>query len=481
MSVSSVLAGSYSTADWQKGYTSLRQELSYWLDPVSGSLPAGLVGTLFRNGPGQLEVRGQAYGHPFDGDGMIVAMTFREGRLHCANRFIRTPEYLAEQRAGQVLYRGVFGTQKPGGWWRNFLDLRFKNPANTNVIYHGGKLLALWEASSPYRLDPATLETLGRETFHGALLPDQPFTAHPRRDPETGDLWAFGVRTGLNSTLSLYRVDPQGSLVEKQEHRIPGFCFLHDYVWTPNYRIFFQNPVQFQSLPFVLGLKPAGMCLTSVPNAPTKILVFDRQGSLITLESSPGFIFHFVNGFENGEQIVVDALYYGDYPKLDPDVDYREIDFATVPPASLRRYTLDVSRRTVTEETLVSRSVEFPVIHPRRQGHAYRYAYMGATHASTGNAPLQAILKVDLENLGSEVLRSFAPRCFVSEPIFVPDPQSGDPEDRGWVIVTLFDASREASSVVILDAEDLGICCRFDLPHHLPYGLHGSFTAEVFV
>ncbi|MEN9245753.1 MAG: carotenoid oxygenase family protein, partial [Thermostichales cyanobacterium SRBZ-1_bins_19] len=284
----------YRLEDWQKGYRSLRQELAYWLEPAQGALPARLQGTLFRNGPGQLDLGGVAYGHPFDGDGMVVAMTFVGGRLHCANRFVRTPEYLAEQQAGTILYRGVFGTQKPGGWWRNCLDLKFKNPANTNVIYHGGKLLALWEASAPYRLDPTTLETLGRETFQGALTPDQPFTAHPRRDPQTGDLWAFGVRTGLNSTLCFYRVDPQGSLVEKQEHSIPGFCFLHDFVWTPNYRIFFQNPVQFRSLPFVLGFKAAGMCLTSIPNTPTKILVFDRQGSLIKLDSSPGFIFHFV-------------------------------------------------------------------------------------------------------------------------------------------------------------------------------------------
>ncbi|GAB4212497.1 MAG: carotenoid oxygenase family protein [Synechococcales cyanobacterium] len=477
--VAPVSPTSYQMEDWQQGYTTLRQESAYWLEPTVGQVPPQLRGTLFRNGPGQLDVGGQFYGHPFDGDGMITAFTFRDGRVHFANRFIRTPEYVAEQEAGRILYRGVFGTQKPGGGWRNCFDLRFKNPANTSVIYHGGKLLALWEASHPYVVDPATLDTLGRETFHGALEPGQPFTAHPRRDPETGDLWAFGVRAALNSTLSFYRINADGVMVEKQDHTVPGFCFLHDFVWTPQYRIFFQNPIRFQALPFVLGLRPAGTCLESVPNTPTTIWVYDREGSRITLESPAGFIFHHVNGYEDQGRVIVDSIFYADYPGLEPDSDYRQIDFATVPAGSLRRYTLDLARRTVHEEILVTRSVEFPVINPRHMGRPYRYVYTGATDSATGNAPLQAILKVDLHT-GTEQLYSFAPRCFVSEPIFVPAPEAVR-EDDGWLLVTIFDGERRASSLVILAATTLTEVCRCDLPHHLPYALHGQFTPEVFV
>jgi all-trans-8'-apo-beta-carotenal 15,15'-oxygenase len=260
----SVASRSYSTTDWQLGYRSLRQEYDYWATEIEGRIPERLQGTLFRNGPGKLEAGSQRYGHPFDGDGMVCAITFIDGRVHFRNRFVRTPEFEAEEKAGRVLYRGVFGTQKPGGWWANFLDLRFKNPANTNVIYQGGKLLALWEASAPYRLNPATLATEGSETFAGALAPNQPFTAHPRRDPATGDLMAFGVQTGPSSTLLFYRVDAQGRLVEKRDYRLPGFAFLHDFVWTPRYWIFFQNPVAFNPLPYMLGLQPAGTWAKSI-------------------------------------------------------------------------------------------------------------------------------------------------------------------------------------------------------------------------
>jgi all-trans-8'-apo-beta-carotenal 15,15'-oxygenase len=475
----SMAAPAYTTADWQLGYRSLPVEHSYWIDEIDGQIPSDLQGTLFRNGPGLLDIGGQAYGHPFDGDGMIVSIRFGQGRAHFSNRFVKTPEFLAEQQAGKILYRGVFGTQKPGGWWQNFLDLRFKNPVNTNVIYHGGKLLALWEASTPYRLDPATLETLGSETFNGVLKTNQPFTAHPRIDPETGDLIGFGVRSGLNSTLYFYRVNSQGQLVEKKEHQIPGFAFLHDSVWTPRYRVFFQNPMSFNSLPFVLGLQPAGACLELDPQAPTRIWVFDQEGALQTLETDPGFIFHFVNGYEQGDQLVIDLILYDDYLQLEPNSDYRQINFDTVPAGKLYRLTLNLAQKTIQHQLLLDRAVEFPAIHPDTVGRSHRFIYIGTTHTPTGNAPLQAILKLDTLT-GKETIISFAPRGFIGEPVFVPRPGS-TLEDDGWVITLIFNAATQRSEVIILNAEDLGAgpLARLGLKHHVPYGLHGMFASEL--
>ena len=160
---------SYSPEEWQKGYRSLKQELDYWIDDIEGEIPVELTGTLFRNGPGMLDVNGQPVQHPFDGDGMVCAIGFSNGRAHFRNRFIRTEGYLAEQKAGKITYRGVFGTQKAGGWLANAFDFRLKNVANTNILYWGGKLLALWEAAEPHRLDPATLETLGIDDLDGLV------------------------------------------------------------------------------------------------------------------------------------------------------------------------------------------------------------------------------------------------------------------------------------------------------------------------
>lgn len=476
------LTPTFSKADWQSGYESLRTENSYWIDRVDGEIPQELSGTLFRNGPGLLDVNGQDYGHPFDGDGMICAIAFVEGRAHFANSFVKTPEFLAEQAAGRILYRGVFGTQKPGGWLKNILDLRFKNIANTNVIYHAKKLLALWEASLPYRLDPDTLDTIGIENFNGVLAPGQVFTAHPKADPQSGDLWGFGVVSGPKSTnISFYRVDSNGTLTEQFQQKVPGFCFLHDFAYTPNYRIFCQNPVQFQPLPFLMGFRTAGACLDFKPNTPTKILLFDRDGKLNTFETDPCFIFHHCNAFEQGDTIVLDSICYKDYPKLEINSDYKEIDFDKVIPGQLCRFQIDLRSRTVTRQILVERSCEFPAINPQYLGQAYRYAYVGAIAQPQGNAPLQAIVKLDLHT-GKQELHSFAPRGFISEPVFIPRP-GAVVEDDGWLVLVVYNAELKCSDIAILDAQNITVApvATLHLNHHIPYGLHGNFTPEVWV
>ncbi len=153
---------SYDREGWKRGYQSQPNEYDYWIEDIEGEIPPALNGTLFRNGPGLLDIHGQPLHHPFDGDGMICAIAFDQGRAYFRNRFVRTEGFLKEQDAGKMLYRGVFGTQKPGGWLANAFDIDIKNIANTNVIYWGGKLLALWEAAEPYRLDPKTLDTIGK-------------------------------------------------------------------------------------------------------------------------------------------------------------------------------------------------------------------------------------------------------------------------------------------------------------------------------
>jgi all-trans-8'-apo-beta-carotenal 15,15'-oxygenase len=278
---------SYDREDWQKGYNSLKEEFDYWIEDIEGEIPPELHGTLFRNGPGLLDINGQMIHHPFDGDGMICAIAFDNGRAHFRNRFVRSEGYLAEQAAGRILYRGVFGTQKPGGWLANAFDFRLKNIANTNILYWGDKLLALWEAAEPHRLDPATLETIGLDRLDGVLKPGDAFAAHPWIDPACNQddgapcLVNFSIKPGLSSTITLFEFDPAGKLLRKHAHSVPGFAFIHDFVITPDYAIFFQNPVSFNPLPFLFGKSGPGECITFNPEKPTRIAVIPRavQGS----------------------------------------------------------------------------------------------------------------------------------------------------------------------------------------------------------
>lgn len=474
----------FSCEDWQKGYESLRTERSYWIDEVEGEIPIALEGTLFRNGPGQLDINGQKYGHPFDGDGMICAIAFKDGKAHFTNQFVKTPEFLAEQKAGKILYRGVFGTQKAGGWLRNIFDLRNKNVANTNVVYQGGKLLALWEAAQPYALNPKNLDTLGLENFEGKLEAGKVFTAHPRRDDRTGDLWGFGVQPGPQSKISIYQVNAEGKLSTESQVTVSGFCFLHDFAYTPNYRIFIQNPVSFKPLPFIFGFATAGECIELRPNTPSQFLLIDRQGNLQTLETDPCFVFHHCNAYEEGDEIIVDSVCYPDYPKLEPNTDFRNIDFDGVVAGQLYRFRINPKLGTVKRQLILERSCEFPVVNPRCMGQKYRYAYIGAIAKESGNAPLQAIAKVDVET-GKQEFHSFAPRGFISEPIFVPRDHHADhhgAEDDGWIMTLVFDAAHNRSDLVILDAQNIAgkPVATLHLKHHVPYGLHGSFTDQVF-
>lgn len=471
----------FSRSDWQKGYESLRTEQSYWIDNIEGAIPSGLEGTLFRNGPGLFDINGEQYGHPFDGDGMVCAIAFREGKAHFRNQFVQTPELLAEQKAGKILYRSVFGTQRSGGWLNNIFDVRIKNPANTSVVYQGGKLLSLCEVGLPYSLDCQNLQTLGVENF-GILSKDQPFTAHPRRDDRTGDLWCFGVKTGLQSTISIYRLTEQGELSTESEVKVAGFCFLHDFVITPNYRVFVQNPFKFKSIPFLFGLATAGACLELDPHKPSQILLVDRLGNLQTLDTESCFIFHHCNAYEDGDEIILDSVCYPDYLKADPNSSFRDVDFSKLPIGQLYRFTINPKLGTVTRRLIMARSCEFPVIAPHYVGQKHRYAYLATVAKESVPAPFQAIVKVDVET-GKHEIHNFAPHGFVGEPIFVPRDRHADiAEDDGWILTLVFDGKHNRSDLVVLDAQNISgkPVATLHLKHHVPYGFHGSFTREVF-
>ncbi len=494
-------------ADWARGYESQPNEYACWLEPSAGHIPAELHGTLYRNGPGLLDIAGYPVHHPFDGDGMVVAVSFRDGRAYYRNRFVRTAGYLAEQQAGRPLFRGVFGTQRPGGWFTNLLDLRLKNVANTGILPWAGRLLALWEAAEPHRLDPFSLETLGLDRLDGLLRPGDAFAAHYHIDPAchwdggAPALVNFGVNVGRNTRIDLYEFDPAFRLARQRAFQIDGFAFLHDMAITPHYAIFIQNPVRYEALPYALGLQGAAQGLASVPGRSSTIIVLPRHTALgepRTFRAPGGFVWHHANAFEAGDDLVIDSVWYDAYVGIDPATDFRRIDFAALPPGRLARTTLNLRTGAVERRQVDPRCCEFPVLHPAQVGRPYRYLYLAAADAPTGNAPLQAIWKLDLHT-GNQQLWSAAPRGFVSEPIFVPRPKSaavagavspdvGDPlanssalEDDGWLLVLLYDAARHETEVVILDAQDLarGPLARLGLGHHIPHGLHGAFSSRV--
>ncbi|MCX5967280.1 MAG: carotenoid oxygenase family protein [Cyanobacteria bacterium] len=491
-------SGSYDRADWASAFRNVGVELSdVAIQASHGTIPAELQGTLYRNGPGRLERGGHWVHHPFDGDGMITALRFENGAVQLSNRFIRTEGWLAEEKAGKPLYRGVFGTQKPGGPLANAFDLRLKNIANTHVVRLGDELLALWEASSPHALDPDSLETRGLTLLDGVLKPGEAFSAHPRFDPgHHGQerMVTFGVKTGPRSTVRLLEFavadDPAngvkaGQLLSERSDSFKGFAFLHDFAITPNWAVFLQNAIAFNPLPFVLGQKGAAQCLASKPGGQAQFWLVPRDSGAYAgqepriIPAPEGFVFHHVNAWEERDQLVLSSIFYADFPSIGPDMDFRSIDFNLIPEGLLERCTIDLSSGSVQSERLSERCCEFAMVNPGREGLTSRYAWMAVAERETGNDPLQALKKLDLVN-GERQVWSAAPRGFVSEPVMVPRPAAaGAPppaEDDGWVLCVVWNGARCASDLVILDAASMAELAVLELPLAIPYGLHGSFV-----
>jgi all-trans-8'-apo-beta-carotenal 15,15'-oxygenase len=246
--------------------------------------------------------------------------------------------------------------------------------------------------------------------------------------------------------------------------------------------------VQFNPLPFIVGARGAGECIQFQPDRPTRILLVPRDGvsPVITLETQSGFVFHHSNAFEEdgpnqSQQVVIDSICYANLPAVEAGSDFLDVDFATLPPGQLWRFRMDLATGTVARELISERCCEFPTVHPAKVGQPYRYAYMAAGHDPTENAPLQGIYKVDVTS-GASQFWSAAPQGYVNEPVFVPRGPVDQPgaEDDGWLMVMIYDGRRKTSAIVILEAKTLTQVARLHLKHHVPYGLHGTFTPEYF-
>jgi len=483
----------YDRADWASAFRNVGVELDgVAVQAARGTIPVELEGTLYRNGPGRLERGGQWVHHPFDGDGMITALRFAGGKAELRNRFVRTVGFEAEEAAGKFLYRGVFGTQKPGGVAANALDLRLKNIANTHVVRLGDQLLALWEAAEPHALDPDSLETRGLGLLDGALKKGEAFSAHPRFDPGhhgAPRMVTFGVKTGPRSTIRLMEfaveddaasVVKAGQLLSERRDSFGGFAFLHDFAITPNWAVFLQNAIAFNPLPYVAGRKGAAQCLQSQPGGQAKFWLVPRDGGAFAgqkpriIDAPDGFVFHHLNAWEEGDDVVVESIFYADFPSIGPDDDFRSVNFELLPEGLLEQCRINLSDGTVSSQRLSERCCEFAMVNPEREGLPCRFAWMAVTERETGNDPLQAIKKLDLQS-GERRVWSAAPRGFVSEPLMVPRPGSST-EDDGWVLCLVWNGARCASDLVILDAASLAEVAVLELPLAVPHGLHGSWA-----
>jgi len=429
---------------------------------VVGEIPRDLNGTLYRNGPNPQFAPPGSY-HFFLGDGMLHAFSFENGRCHYRNRWVRTPRFEAERAAGEPLFGNLFDGEAndpraagiPGGG------------ANTNVVWHAGRLLALVEGGlPPVELDPETLATRGIWDFDGALTGGI-FTAHPKLDPETGEMLAFGY-SPIAPWLTYIEVDRDGRLVRHDPIDAPYPSMVHDFVTTKTHLVFPVFPATLRIERMLRGESVMGW----EPELGTRIGILPRgakTSEMRWLDTDPCYVFHPFNAYDDGRRIVCDMAQYPRLPLALPGEAG-----TVVATSSLWRWTIDLDGGSVKREPLDDRVVDFPRLDERRTGLPYRYGFAGCG-GRDGVDGFHEIVRYDLATGAAAVHRAGA-HDTVNEPIFVPRTPTS-PEGQGYLLSVVWRAAEDRSDLLVLDAEnvDREPLAIVRLPHRVPNGFHGNW------
>ena len=432
---------------------------------VTGRLPDALAGMYLRNGPNPMfEPKGRY--HIFDGDGMLHGLTLDgEGNASYRNRWIRTAGLAVEARAGRAIYGGMANGDFPSPEERDG-GPGIKNVANTNVVRHAGRILALWEAGLPTEVSPA-LETIGEYDFAGSYV--GPFSAHPKFDPATGEMLTFGY-SAIPPYLRYHVVDASGRLTRTVEIDLPAPVMIHDFAITDQHVVFFDAPAVFDFSSFASG----GPMLTWKPENGTRIGVMPRAGSgsdIIWVETDPCYVFHFLNAFTAADgTVVVDACRL---PRMDIGLEAASGSGEADP--WLHRFTVDVSARTARYEQIAELPGDFPRVPAAMEGREHRYGYY-ATFSSgrPGAGDFDSVTKVDLAS-GAATTHRYGDDVIAGEAVFAADPGGGSGEDDGWLLNFVTDRATLTSEFVVLDAGTLDEVARVHLPHRVPFGFHGNW------
>ncbi len=434
---------------------------------VTGRIPHELAGTYYRNGPNPAFEPPGRY-HWFDGDGMIHAITLDDGRAHYRNRYVLSAGLKEERAAGRGLFSGLLDidpSEAP----------RFKNTGNTNIVWHAGRLLALMEAAFPTRMEPCTLETLGELDFDGRLA--GAMTAHPKMDPETGEMLFFGY-SPFPPHLQYHVADREGRLVRSEVIDVAWPSMMHDFAITKDHVIFILCPLVFS----FENLAKRGSVFSWEPERGTRLGVMPRSGGNADVkwfETEASYVFHPMNAFADGDAIVLDVARYGRLDFMSPQAAANP-SWRDENAARMHRWRIDLRAGGVKSTPLDDIITEFPRVDERRLGRRHRFGYTVAREPelNDGAQPVwTAVKKYDLER-GTAETRRFGAENGVGEPLFVPRTE-GAAEDDGWVLVLAYDHARNTSDFHILDAQNVRgePVAVVHLPHRVPYGFHGNWVA----
>jgi carotenoid cleavage dioxygenase-like enzyme len=439
------------TPYWMQGnFAPVADEATALSLPVEGAIPPELRGLYVRNGPNP---RNGQSGHWFLGDGMVHGVSIRDGKAQWyRNRWVRTPIYEGQPRTQMSPF-----------------DIRY-SLANTSVLAHANRILALVENALPMELT-RDLGTAGFVDFGGKLK--TPCTAHPKICPETGELHFFGYRV-LPPFLTYHVADACGNLLRSLEIPVKGATMIHDFALTSRHAIFMDLPVVFD-LPAAMGGSSMPFCWSDDYGA--RLGVLPRGAGLESLrwvEVEPCYVYHVANAFETADgAIVLDVARYEEHWRGGPPSDSYSFD-----KARLARWTIEPGATKASELEIGERTIEFPRINDARAGLPHAAVYALATEGTLASGVFTALLKYDLKS-GRVASNDFGGVGLPSEFAMVPAGQEAG-EDEGWLMGFVYDRARDASDLVIFDAQRIEAApvAKIGLPRRVPQGFHGSWIPE---
>ncbi len=464
----------YRTGPWAPNV----REFDAWDLRVQGALPEGLEGVYIRNTENPLFDSIGRY-HPFDGDGMLHAMSFADGRAEYHNRFVRTAGFEAEQRAGEALWAGLMESPKKSlrdGWGARS---RLKDASSTDVVVHAGRAVSsFYQCGDLYEADPRTLAPLGTSAWTEALPAGWGVSAHTKVDEATGELLFFNY--GKEAPYMHYGVvDARGALVHHTPIPLPGPRLPHDMAFTEHYAILCDFPLFWDAE----ALKVGAHAVRYHADLPSRFAVIPRRGTpdqIRWFEADPTFVLHFMNAYEDGPEIVLDG-FHEENPNPELRIDraeprslFRMLDMHVLG-ARPYRWRLNLATGAVREGPLHDEVAEFGMIDPRRAGRPYRYSWAMTTRP--GWFLFDGLRRIDVDT-GDVQHFAFPEGVYCSEAPFAPRPD-GSAEDDGWVLTFVTDMNRDASEVWVFEGADVsrGPIARVALPERICVGTHSCWAS----
>ncbi len=418
---------------------------------VTGRIPAELQGRLLRIGPNPVAADPERY-HWFTGNGMVHGVRLRDGKAEWyRNRYVRDNQ-VAE-------HLGISSLPGPA-------DKAYGGGTNTNVIGHAGKTFAIVEAGGlPVELSDE-LESVAYSDF-GGTLPGG-FSAHPKRDPVTGELHA-AVYSPFAETIQHVVVGADGRVTRAVDVPVPGRPMVHDCSLTESYFVLLDLPVTFSAEALAQG---SPLPYRWDPDYGARVGLLPRNGGadeVVWSEVEPCFVFHPLNSYEDADgRVVLDVVRH-------PKMFATDLLGPNEGAPTLERWLIDPKGGPVKEQRLDDQGQEFPRHDERLLGRPYRYGYTAGFEDAVA---VGGLIRHDLRDGVKQTRNEGAHRMYL-EPVFVP--RSDDAaEDDGWLMAYVYDASTGKTDVEILHAQDFTgePVATIHLPVRVPFGFHGNWVPD---